>query len=404
MEQKAKRTRQKHLSLLLAAAIFLTIQWIPAQAKPGGAAKELPSNPVHHCTKMDDGTDYTEWSYVYFGNYPQTEVSGEALTAAITGAPYDVNGDAWVDGARYRRVSKSNTNYDGYFGDSDYRYFKWEPIKWRVLQNDGSTLFVIADRGLDCEDYNQEKTDITWEGSMLRDWLNSTFYHTAFSSGEQKAVVGQTAENEANPEYGTEDKGKANDKVTLLSMEDAANPSYGFCEEDGTDSATRRMEPSDYARARGTFISSGEHAGGCWWWLRSLGYDATYAVDVSDYGYILSYGSNISTSSNAVVPALHIDLASGLWSLADAESGAEGCAEHNWDKGVVAKAPTCKEDGEQVYTCTVCKETRQEAIGSIPHTYEVTVTKPTANKDGSIIEKCIVCGHVKSSKTIPNAK
>jgi hypothetical protein len=183
-------------------------------------------------------------------------------------------------------------------------------------------LFVIADRGLDCEDYNQEKTDITWEGSMLRDWLNSTFYHTAFSSGEQKAVVGQTAENEANPEYGTEDKGKANDKVTLLSMEDAANPSYGFCEEDGTDSATRRMEPSDYARARGTFISSGEHAGGCWWWLRSLGYDATYAVDVSDYGYILSYGSNISTSSNAVVPALHIDLASGLWSLADAESGA----------------------------------------------------------------------------------
>ncbi len=94
--------------------------------------------------------DKTDWSYVYFGSYPQSEVTGAALTKAITGAAYDANGDAWVDGVKYRRISKNDTNYDGHFGDSAYRYFKWERIRWKVLQNDGSTLFVLADLGLDC--------------------------------------------------------------------------------------------------------------------------------------------------------------------------------------------------------------------------------------------------------------
>ena len=33
------------------------------------------------------------------------------LTSAITGASYDTNGDAWVEGMKYRRISKEDTNY-----------------------------------------------------------------------------------------------------------------------------------------------------------------------------------------------------------------------------------------------------------------------------------------------------
>ena len=39
-----------------------------------------------------------DWSYVCFGSYPQREVKGKALTSAVTGASYDANGDALVDG------------------------------------------------------------------------------------------------------------------------------------------------------------------------------------------------------------------------------------------------------------------------------------------------------------------
>ena len=131
---------------------------------------------MHHCTGKNDGTDTTDWSYVYFGSYPQTEVTGDALTSAITGASYDANGDTWVSGTKYRRMKKSDANNSGssgnYFswnGDDDYHYFKWERIKWRVLSNNGSTLFVAADRGLDCKDYNNEKVIfLTWANCMLR--------------------------------------------------------------------------------------------------------------------------------------------------------------------------------------------------------------------------------------------
>ena len=161
MKKKRMKAMRKGLSLLLAAAMLVTMQGIPVLAETAGEAAidatgASPSNPVHHCTKRNDGSDYTDWSYVYFGSYPQTEVTGVELTSAIVGAAYDANGDAWVNGTKYRRISKSDTSHDGYFGDSAYRYFKWERIKWRVLNNDGKELFVVVDNGLDCKDYNEE--------------------------------------------------------------------------------------------------------------------------------------------------------------------------------------------------------------------------------------------------------
>lgn len=327
MKQKAKKGIRKYLSLLFVAAILLTAQGIPAQANDTAGqqtkAGELPANPMHHCMKQEDGTDDTDWSYVYFGSYPQTEVAGDALTSAITGASYDLDGDAWVDGTKYRRIRKSDTNYHGYFGDRDYRYFKWERIKWRVLKNDGSTLFVIADRGLDCKDYNEEFAPVTWEDCTLRDWLNTSFYHTAFSGREQEAVVGRTMTNQNNPEYGTEGGNNTNDKVCLLSIEEAANPSYGLCEDSDMNSASRLLKASDYAHAMGAGTGVDEYGGSCWW-LRSPGSTGDSAAAVLGSGYIHEAGSSVNIISSSVVPALHIDLSSDLWFLAEDESSGEG--------------------------------------------------------------------------------
>lgn len=291
------------------------------------AASTSPSNPIHHCTKQSGGSDCTDWSYVYFGSYPQTEVTGEALTSAITGAAYEGNGDAWVNGTKYRRISKSDTNYNGYFGDSTYRYFKWERVKWRVLQNDGNTLFVVADRGLDCKDYNEEYTSITWENSTLRQWLNNDFYGTAFSSAEQGAVVEQTVVNEDNSYYNTEGGNNTNDKVYLLSIGEVTNPSYGFCEGYSTYSASRWMQTSDFAHARGAYTYSSSSTGGnanTYWWLRSPGDYTCSAATVDLSGYVPRPGSAVLNFDGAVVPALHINLSSHLWSLTDDGTSGEG--------------------------------------------------------------------------------
>ncbi len=330
--------KKKIISILLTAAMLFTAKGIPAmagsvtggnEAERTGAARETPQNPVHTCTKENDGTDATKWSYVYFGSYPQTEVTGDALTAAITGASYDANGDAWINGTKYRRMKKSDANYSstdsGYFqwnGDNDYHYFKWERIKWRVLENNGSTLFVVADQGLDCKDYNETYTSITWENCTLRTWLNGTFYNTAFSSSEQGAIVQQTVVN-----YGTAGGNDTQDNVYLLSVAEVTNPECGFCEDYSVYSASRWMQPSEYAHAMGANTYSSSITGGnanCRWWLRSPGSRTSNAADVHFNGSVYRSGFPVYDTSDAVTPALQINLSSDLWSTVDDGTNGEG--------------------------------------------------------------------------------
>ena len=201
------KTGKRIISLLLITAVLLTMMGDSVHAETEGKQareRKMPENPVHHCTKLNDGSDYTDWDYVYFGNYPQTEVTGEELTDEIVGADYDGNGDAVVEGVRYRRISKDDTNSTQNFGDSDYRYFKWERIKWRVLQKNEDTLFIMADSGLECKRYNNFNANTTWESCTIRNWLNNNFYHTAFSVEEQGSIVEWDVVNEDNFEYKTE--------------------------------------------------------------------------------------------------------------------------------------------------------------------------------------------------------
>lgn len=81
-----KRTKQNILSFILTSSTLLTMSSIPVWAEPEQEFSDgSPANPVHHCTRSNDITDDTDWSYVYFGSYPQTEVTGNELTSAITG-------------------------------------------------------------------------------------------------------------------------------------------------------------------------------------------------------------------------------------------------------------------------------------------------------------------------------
>lgn len=111
----------KNVLLITLLIMLLLAEAIPVAAEDlwiKGIDNQNPSNPVHHCTKREDGTDYTSWDYIYFGSYPQTEITGSKLTNAITGADYNSDGDAWVDGVKYRRINKSQTNNSEFFGNN----------------------------------------------------------------------------------------------------------------------------------------------------------------------------------------------------------------------------------------------------------------------------------------------
>ena len=66
-----------------------------------------------------------------------------------------------MEDATYRNVGYGY-NYE--WGDPDiYHYFKYEPIKWRILNIDDEQLFLFSDEILDCQIYHPDYEHVTWE-------------------------------------------------------------------------------------------------------------------------------------------------------------------------------------------------------------------------------------------------
>jgi hypothetical protein len=74
------------------------------------------------------------------------------------------------------------------------------------------------------------------------------------------------------------------------------------------------------------------------------------------------------------------------------------CTEHAWDDGVVTKEATCIEEGVMTYTCTLCGETKEEAIPTTDHTWgEWEVTTPAScGVEGVETRTCSVCGETET--------
>lgn len=80
---------------------------------------------------------------------------------------------------------------------------------------------------------------------------------------------------------------------------------------------------------------------------------------------------------------------------------------HKWDKGRVTKEPSCKEAGEILYTCSVCKGTKVEALAKTDnHQWGewTTTTKPTCSTEGKESRTCTICGTTeeRAIPTIPH--
>ena len=70
---------------------------------------------------------------------------------------------------------------------------------------------------------------------------------------------------------------------------------------------------------------------------------------------------------------------------------------HSWDDGEITKEATCKEEGSKTYTCSICGDTKTEAIPKKDHTWdEGKVTKKaTCTEDGLKVYTCKSCGESK---------
>ena len=360
------KKQRKHINLSRITAFILSIAMLAGFCPQGVSLADIPitlpkvnaaeniSNPrIVKDSSMDAGQKVT-WDCVYFGNYPQSEITskdGSIYNALKNATGWDENNDITIGGTKYRRLKGEDATYatsasSFYYNWNDsyktYHYFKYEPIKWRVLNRNGNDALLLADVALDDQEYNTNDEDVTWETSSMRSWLNGygasvnqpktdyskkNFINSAFTSTQMNAIKTTNVVNNNNINYGTAGGNNTSDKVFLLSESEVYNTDtaagYGFVKDYNTDDEARISRCSTYAYAMGTYRSYDidaeytKYNGNIYWYLRSPGNDSYCTVKVDYYGGVFRYGDDGSYNDNGMRPALHLNLAStNLYSYA----------------------------------------------------------------------------------------
>lgn len=238
---------------------------------------------------------------------------------------------------------------NGYFTFEVY-WFKYEPIKWRILTTSGNSAFIMSDIALDSfsiqpnrksenrdglfAEYNNSTgvPDGTyannWEYCFLRGWLNETFYNEVFNGLQKEIIKTMKLDNSArssNPNdypkyygYG-ENAGKNKfadqckdtyDKIFLLSLRDITTTAYGFNKNVLAEDPARNLQATDFAKLHGAPMNTNDKKY-VTWYTRSpapangnQGY-ATFVLDRHAKGAIDSIDLG---PDGGVVPALWITL------------------------------------------------------------------------------------------------
>ncbi len=305
-----------------------------------------------------DNAENAQGEYILFGSYPQTKVTDSALIDTLNTQasmlPTSEDSQAWTsydyyisnsnatdymwyqdevyNGETYRGVyftsyrpywtdyssSTGNTYQDdnGYTTSTSY-WFKYEPIKWRILDESNGTALILCEMLIDSQDYNYTRQTVNgvyannYAESSIREWLNNNFYNTAFNSLQKQLIELTTVDNSAATTDSTSNEyacANTEDNVFLLSYQDVLNTSYGFSSSYSTDTA-RQKKTTDYAQCQGAYIySGGSYDGNGCWWLRSPSSRNSYTAPIvygdGDSG---SY-RNVYITGGGVCPALRMRL------------------------------------------------------------------------------------------------
>ncbi|MCL2082796.1 MAG: InlB B-repeat-containing protein [Oscillospiraceae bacterium] len=263
---------KKTISLILTLAILSAFPATPPcqilSAEVPDSLGEIKNPLPADSTHVNGGTHESSFSYVYFGHYPQSRVLGAALTSNIIYAYYDSNGNAVVDGVKYRRLHKDMAseipNSDGYFDwkELTYLYFRYEPIRWRVLEIENGKAFLAAENVLDTQKFRAVGgTSEKWETSTVRAWLNGTgsysadsknFLTAAFNTNQAQYIQETYLENKNYPASKVSSGEDTQDEIFLLSYSDLETEKYGHCLNQTTGTCVQhRRVGSDYAWAMG---------------------------------------------------------------------------------------------------------------------------------------------------------
>ncbi len=278
--------------------------------------------------------------YVLFGSYPTGLIKDESLISTLNGIAGKLpsNGDngAWtsykyyifdendVDFMWYVDVKHQNEKYrgvyftqyrpddtmnfseencqekNGYLSNTVY-WFKYEAIKWKILDKRDGKAWVITDNCIDSQAYR----NIVWENSYvkssIRKWLNNDFINIAFNENESTAISPEIVVNEME-DVDVMDGNKPGkdtlDRVHLLSIDDAV---------DMIPNGQRKGIATDYAKCQGIHVTPSNSKSV--WWLRTPYYTVESWAQVVGTHDACDFGTcEIGNTDIGIRPALWLKL------------------------------------------------------------------------------------------------
>ena len=198
----------------------------------------------------DDG------AFLLMGVYPQDYVSSPAITGT------DGNYSTDADGNLYQAVGGT-------------RYYRVEPICWRIVSESGGLSYLLAEDVLYGGTFG---TSTSYASSRVRTWLNNDFLNAAFSQQQRDLISTTTVD-------GARDKVFVPSKAELTSLVSTAR------------------KATDYAQTSGMRNESNGYA---YWWTRTAHSSAGNMTVVTQANGEMPCAP---TKSNiGIVPALNIRL------------------------------------------------------------------------------------------------
>ncbi len=183
-----------------------------------------------------------------------------------------------------------------------------EPIEWQVLSIEDGHALLISKYALDVKPYNETDAEVTWETSTLRKWLNGDFLLNAFNTDEQARITEVMNLNPDNERYGTNGGNATNDRIFLLSS-DEAEIYFSYNNE------ARECKSTVFSEANGAYVFPED--GNVWWWLRTPGIAGNMAAGVDTFGSVFLNGIRVDSTFYSVRPAFWLDLSETISSAAD---------------------------------------------------------------------------------------
>ncbi len=261
------------------------------------AAESAKAEELGLHNPRDPETEEVSFSYVYFGSYPQTEITAEEtkrtdadvdpeLFAKLEAATdWDSNNDTVIDGIKYRRsnneridnirnitysenkeVSSYQPDYTWFDTDNPkvYHYFRYEPVKWRVLEISDDDLLLAAEKEIDVITYGDNISHIengetfhnlasSWKNSRARSFINGLgpTENIAKSDFEGKGVL-QTLFTEEEKSCLTPFTAAdgTSDLLVIPSLDDYSGDNgyqHGFAKKKTKQDSKRKSFSTDYA-------------------------------------------------------------------------------------------------------------------------------------------------------------